>query len=46
MFHMVIALPYWSITIPMTLISVFLLITKPRKSTPKKTDEPIPNEGA
>jgi hypothetical protein len=35
---------YWSIVIPLTLLSVFLLLTKPRKSTPKKTDEPIPEK--
>jgi len=37
--------PYWSITIPMTLISALLLLTKPRKSTPMKISEPIPIEG-
>lgn len=35
-------IPYWSVVIPPTLISLWLLLTKPRKSTPKKTTEPIP----
>jgi hypothetical protein len=39
-------IPYWSIVIPLTLISAFLLLTKPRKLTQKKTTEPIGNEGA
>ena len=34
--------PYWSITIPLTLLSAFLLLSKPRKSTFNKTVEPIP----
>ena len=38
-------IPYWSVTIPLTLISAFLLLTKPRLSTPKKIVEPIPVEG-
>ena len=29
-------IPYWSIVIPLTLISAFLLLSKPRKSTPTK----------
>jgi len=37
--------PYWSITIPLTLLSAFLLLSKPRKTTPKKISEPIPAEG-
>jgi len=37
--------PYWSIVIPLTLISLWLLLTKPRSSTPKKTVELIPSEG-
>lgn len=32
--------PYWSIVIPLTLISAFLLV-KPRKSNQKKITEPI-----
>ena len=32
---------YWSITIPMTLISLWLLLSKPRKSTQVKTIESI-----
>ena len=34
-------IPYWSIVIPMTALSAFLLLSKPRKSTPKETTEPI-----
>jgi len=37
--------PNWSITVPLTLISIWLLLSKPRKSTPKKTDQSIPDEG-
>ena len=33
--------PYWSITIPLTLISLWLLLFKPRSSTRTKTPEPI-----
>ena len=29
-------IPHWSITIPLTLISLWLLLSKPRRSTPKK----------
>ena len=32
---------YWSIAIPMTLLSAWLLLSKPRKSIQKKTIEPI-----
>jgi len=34
--------PYWSIVIPLTLLSAWLLISKPRKSTPKKIIETVP----
>jgi hypothetical protein len=37
--------PYFLITIPLTLLSAFLLLTKPHQSTPKKITEPISNEG-
>lgn len=37
---------YWSIVTPLTLLSAFLLLTKPRKSTPKKITESVPSEGA
>ena len=33
--------PYWSIVIPLTLLSAWLLILKPRPSTPKKITKPI-----
>lgn len=36
--------PYWSITVPLTLISLWLLLSKPRKSTQKKTIESIPEK--
>ena len=39
-------IPYWSITIPLTLLSTLMLILKPRKSTPEKTNEPCSVEGA
>ena len=38
--------PYWSIVVPLTFLSAFLLLTKPRKSSPMKITEPIPAEGA
>lgn len=38
--------PHWSIILPMTLLSAFLLLTKPRKSAPKKNHEPILTVGA
>jgi len=40
------AIPYWSVVLPLTALSAFLLLSKPRKSTPKKLTEPIPAEGA
>jgi len=39
-------IPYWAITIPLTLFSLWLLVWKPRKSTPKKIIEPIPEKVA
>ena len=36
---------YWTFTIPLTFISAWLLLSKPRKSLPKKSVEPIPDEG-
>ena len=33
--------PYWSVVIPLTLLSAYLLLSKPRKSTPTKITEPI-----
>ena len=39
-------IPYWSITIPLTALSAFLLLSKPRQSTQKKTLEPISVGGA
>ena len=38
--------PYWSLTIPLTFISLWLLLSKPRRSTPKKLDEPVPEKVA
>ena len=34
--------PYWSIVIPLTLISFLLLISHPRTSSQKKTVDPVP----
>ena len=39
-------IPYWSITVPLTVISAFLFLSKPRKSTQMKITEPISVEGA
>ena len=36
---MMFSLPYWSITIPLTLVSLWLLLSKPRRSSPKKIPE-------
>jgi hypothetical protein len=36
------AIPYWSIVIPLTLLSAWLLLSKPRHSNQKKPIEPIP----
>jgi hypothetical protein len=38
-------LSYWSVVIPLTLLSAFLLLKKPRTSNQKKIIEPIPAEG-
>lgn len=38
-------IPYWSLTLPLTLISFWLLLTKHRKPIPEKLSEPIPVEG-
>ena len=38
-------IPYWSIVVPLTSLSAFLLLAKPRKSTQKKTVQPTANEG-
>ena len=39
-------IPYWFVVIPLTLLSAFLILTKPRKTTPTKIPEPNPVEGA
>ena len=39
------AVPYWSVVIPLTLISVWLLLSKPRPSTPNKFPETIIKDG-
>ena len=38
-------IPYWSLTIPLTLLSLWLLLFNPRTSTQKKSPEPIAVEG-
>ena len=38
--------PYWSIVFPLTLISAWFLISKPRQLTQKKIKEPVPDTGA
>ncbi len=37
--------PCWSVTIPLTFISLWLLLSKPLKSNQMKTSEPISGEG-
>ena len=41
-----VSVPYWSITIPLTLKSLWLLLFKPRKSASNKAIDSIPTEGA
>jgi hypothetical protein len=38
--------PYWAIVLPLTTVSVWLLLPKRRKSTSKTIPEPITNEAA
>lgn len=42
--YAVYTIPYWSITIPLTLISLWLLLSKPRQSNRNKIVEPIQDE--
>jgi len=42
----VVCFPYWSIVTPLTLLSAYLLLTKPRSSNHEKIVEPISDEGA
>lgn len=37
-------IPFWSIVIPMTLLSAWLLLSKPRKSTSEKITESVPEK--
>jgi len=41
-----VAIPYWSIVLPLTLLSAYLLLVKPRVAQPKCAIEPIPAKGA
>ena len=41
-----IMVPYWSLVIPLTLISAWLLLSRPRKTNPKKIADPSANKGA
>ena len=38
-------IPYWSVIVPLALISFWLFLSNPRKSPPKKMTEPIAVEG-
>ncbi|MEI8021666.1 MAG: hypothetical protein WCH39_25880 [Schlesneria sp.] len=40
-----IEIPHWSVVIPLTALSAYLLLTKPRQSTQKKTDQLVSDEG-
>ena len=40
------SVPYYSIVVPLTLLSAFLLLSKTRPSTPIKITEPTPGRGA
>ena len=37
-------IPYWSIVIPLTLVSAYLLLSKPRTQALKGISEPMPSE--
>jgi len=39
-------MPYWSVVVPLTLLSMILLLSKPRVAKPKKAVEPTTAEGA
>ena len=41
----VLRVPYWSFTVPLTLISLWLLLSKPRTSNQKKIAESTANSG-
>ena len=40
------AIPYWSLTVPLTLLSLWLLLSRPRKSIQTKLNVPSANERA
>lgn len=37
--------PYWSVTVPLTLLSAWLLLSKPRLASHKQPTEPAPTDG-
>ena len=37
-------IPYWSLVLPLTLLSAWLLLSKPHSSNPKKTIDPKPDQ--
>jgi hypothetical protein len=39
------SIPYWSVTVPLTLVSLWLLLSKPRSLNRKNINEPDANEG-
>jgi len=44
--HIWLLVPYWSIVVPFTLLSAYLLLSKPRKSTSMKITELVPEKVA
>ncbi len=42
----VVIIPYWSIVLPMSLLSAYLLLIKPRSSSPKNVVETVTAAGA
>ena len=38
-------IPHWSVVLPLTVLSVYLLLINPRPSNQKKTDTPVSGEG-
>ena len=39
------SIPYWSVTVPLTLFSIWFFLSRPRPSTQKNFTEPDANEG-
>lgn len=42
----IVVVPYWSVVLPLMLLSAWLLFSKPRQTAPTTSDEPAPTIGA